>query len=327
MSILPIYDDEDKTRLLKEEQEFISENNCVNTWAQDEAQDIEDGGDDEDGGDNEDEETIHTPSPSINIPLHIACVYSIYDDIGTYIGSTMQALSYRIKGHERDALKLLDPSSNLDRICSSNEIILRSNYDFKVLEWVVIESIRELHLKEREWIEKTENCVNKNIPIRSPEEVKQYRRNYYLSHKHDPAVIEKTKKYMIDNKEKIRIRHQRWNKENEEKMREYFKQRHQAQKLNPAYVQKRQEYKRKWNQSENGRASNNAYNNRPDVKEHRSQMYQQKKETETEEHIQNRKKKAKERKSKIVVCCGKEMTQGYLSAHQKTPLHIKNNPS
>jgi len=254
-------------------------------------------------------------------------VYSIYDDIGTYIGSTTQALSYRIKGHERDALKLLDPSSNLDRICSSYEIILRNNYDFKVLEWVVVESIRELHLKEREWIEKTENCVNKNIPIRSPEEVKQYHHNYYLSHKHDPASIEKRKKYMLDNKEKIRIRHQRWNKENEEKMREYFKQRHQAQKLNPAYVQKRQEYKRKWNQSENGRASNNAYNNRPDVKERRSQMYQQKKETETEEHIQNRKQKAKERKSKIVVCCGKKMTAGSLSEHKKTQLHIKNNPS
>lgn len=335
MSILPIYDDEDRMRLLKEEQEFISENNCVNTWAQDgcqdEAQGLDDECDDDDRGEgddeDEDEETTHTPSPSINIPLQIACIYSIYNDIGTYVGSTMQALSYRIKGHERGALKLLDPSSDLKRICSSYEIMLKNNYNYKVLEWVAVESKEELLLKEREWIEKTENCVNKNIPIRSPEEVKQYHRNYYLSHKHDPASIEKRKKYMLDNKEKIRIDHQRWNKENEEKMREYFKQRHQAQKLNPAYVQKRQEYKRKWNQSENGRASNNAYNNRPDVKERRSQMKQLKKETETEEHIQNRKQKAKERKSKIVVCCGKEMKAGSLSEHKKTQSHIKNNPS
>jgi hypothetical protein len=327
MSILPIYDDNDKTRLLKEEQEFISENNCVNTWAQDEAQDIEDGGDDEDGGDNEDEETIHTPSPSINIPLHIACVYSIYDDIGTYIGSTMQALSYRIKGHERDALKLLDPSSNLDRICSSNEIILRSNYDFKVLEWVAVESIKELRLKEREWIEKTENCVNKNIPIRSPEEVKQYHHDYYVSHKDDPVSIEKRKKYMLDNKERIRINHQRWNKENKEKMREYYSQRYHSKKHCPFYLENRKKHKVKYNQSEKGKAAIRAYYNNSEVKEHRSQMHQQKKETETEEHKLNRKQKAKEWKSKIVVCCGKEMTQGYLSEHQKTQLHIKNNPS
>lgn len=324
MSILPIYDDDDRIRLLKEEQEFISENNCVNTWAKDGAQCLDDERYDEEMGEEDDESDDRG---KINIPLHIACVYSIYDDIGTYIGSTMQALSYRIKGHERDALKLLDPSSNLDRICSSNEIILRSNYDFKVLEWVVVESIKELRLKEREWIEKTENCVNKNIPIRSPEELKQYHHNYYESHKHDPVSIEKRKKYMLDNKEKIRIRHERWNKENEEKMREYYKQRHQSKKHCPIYLENRKKHKVTYNQSEHGKAAIHAYNNRSDVKEYRSQMYQQKKETETDEHKQNRKQKAKEWKSKIIVCCGKEMTTGYLSAHKKTQLHIKNNPS
>ena len=335
MSILPIYDDEDKTRLLKEEQEFISENNCVNTWAQDgcqdEAQGLDDECDDDDRGEgddeDEDEETIHTPSPSINIPLQIACIYSIYNDIGTYVGSTMQALSYRIKGHERDALKLLDPLSNLTRICSSYEIMLKNNYNYKVLEWVAVESKEELLLKEREWIEKTENCVNKNIPIRSPEEVKQYHRNYYLSHKHDPASIEKRKKYMLDNKEKIRIDHQRWNKENEEKMREYYTQRYHNKKHCPIYLENRKKHKVKYNQSEKGKAAIHSYNNRSDVKEHRSQMHQQKKETETDEHIQNRKQTAKEWKSQIVVCCGKEMKRNSLSEHQKTQTHIRNNPS
>ena len=253
-------------------------------------------------------------------------MYSISDDEGTYFGSTMNALSYRIKKHICDAI-IYNKSGNTRRICSSHEIILRDKYQVTVVEWVAVESKEELLMKERMWIENNPGCVNKVIPIRSIEEHKKYQNDYYKSHKNDSAFIETNRKYRDANKERIKVTKQKWNKEHAEEMREYFKQRHQAQKLNPAYVQKRQEYKRKWNQSENGRASNNAYNNRPDVKERRSQMYQQKKETETEEHIQNRKQKAKKRKSKIVVCCGKEITAGSLSEHKKTQLHIKNNPS
>jgi hypothetical protein len=132
---------------------------------------------------------------------------------------------------------------------------------------------------------------------------------------------------MLDNKERIRINHQRWNKENKEKMREYYSQRYHSKKHCPIYLENRKKHKVKYNQSEKGKAAIRAYYNNSEVKEHRSQMHQQKKETETDEHIQNRKQKAKEWKSKIVVCCGKEMKRSSLSEHQKTQLHIKNNQS
>lgn len=328
MSMLPIYDDNDKIALLKEEEEFISENNCVNKYKKEETPEETESIFNEEDGENDYEDISETTNtPSIYIPIQIGCVYAIFDKYGTYIGSTMQPLPYRIKGHERDALKLLDQSSHLTRICSSYEIILRGNYDIKVLEWVAVESKKELRSKEREWIEKNNNCVNKNIPIRSQEEVDQYRRNYYQMHKHDPIFIEKMKKYMLNNKEKIRISHQRWNKENEEKIREYYKKRHQIQKqTNTRYLENRKKHKVKYNQSEKGRAANSAYNHRSEVKDHRKQMYQQKKETETDEHKQNRIKISKEWKSQVVECCGKKMKRSSLSEHKKTQLHIKNNP-
>lgn len=53
-------------------------------------------------------------------------------------------------------------------------------------------------------------------------------------------------------------------------------------------------------------------------------MYRDNKETETEEHRQNRIKKSKEWKTQEVECCNKKMSRGSLSAHRKTKKHIEN---
>jgi hypothetical protein len=55
-------------------------------------------------------------------------------------------------------------------------------------------------------------------------------------------------------------------------------------------------------------------------------MYQAKKETETEEHKQNRIKKSKERKTEKVECkcCNKKISRGSLSEHNKSKKHIEN---
>jgi hypothetical protein len=109
-------------------------------------------------------------------------------------------------------------------------------------------------------------------------------------------------------------------------MREYFKQRHQIMKSNPIYVEQRKQHKRNYNQSENGKASNNAYNNRPEVKQHRKESHQLKKETETDEHKQNRSMVSKQWKSQKVECkcCGIEMTRNSLYGHVKTTKHLVN---
>jgi hypothetical protein len=270
------------------------------------------------GGDGGDGET------RIIIPIQIGCVYMIWDEFGVYIGSTFGPLAYRLNSHIRSAI-IYNMCGKSIRVCSSHEIILRNKYQHKVLEWVVCKSKEDLLRKEREWIEKTE-CVNKNIPIRSMEEHKKYHNDYYASHKNDAAFIETNRKYKDANKERIKKTHQLWNKKNTDKMRKYFKQRYQEQKLNPVYLRRRKEYKKKWNNSEKGKESNNEYNSRPNVKKHRQQMYQDKKDTETEEHKQNRIKKSKEWKKEKVECkcCNKKISRGSLSDHNKTKKHIEN---
>ena len=324
-AIIPIYSDEDDKLLLEMENEYIENYDCVNN-NEDGGEDGEEDGE-EDGGE-EDEEGEAEESigggGKIEIPIQIGCIYMIWDEFGVYIGSTFGPLAYRLNSHIRSAI-IYNMCGKSIRVCSSHEIMLRGAFECKVLEWVVCKTKQDLLRKEREWIEKTE-CVNKNIPFRSTKEHKKYHNDYYASHKNDAAFIETNRKYRDANKEKIKQTHQLWNKKNAEKMRKYFKQRYQEQKSNPVYVQKRKEYKRKWNNSEKGKESNHEYNSRLEVKEHRQQMYQDKKDTETEEHKQNRIKKSKDWKSQIVICecCNKKISRGSLSEHNKTKKHIEN---
>ena len=343
--MLPIYVDEDKQTLLEHEQRLISETECVNKCTDeeerseadeeeerseaDEEEERSEADEEEERSEADEEEERSEAEESIGrgkivIPIQIGIIYTIYDEEGTYIGSTLGPLPYRMKGHRRSAI-IYKESGNSMRICSSHDIISRNKYKVKILEWVVVESKDDLWRKEREWIEKTD-CVNINIPIRYPDESKKYHHDYYQSHKYDAEFIETGKKYRDYNKETIRVYKQQWNKENVEKMREYFKQRHQIMKSNPIYVEQRKQHKRNYNQSENGKASNNAYNNRPDVKDHRKELYEVKKETETDEHKQNRIIMSKQWKSQKVECecCGIEITRNSLVAHKKTTKHRVN---
>jgi len=309
LDIHPIYNDDDRKKLFEQEQRFISENDCVNKNDEKIEEYLEE------YDDAEDDDANQTNSNCIiEIPIEFGCVYKIYDveGGGVYVGSTKGPISYRINGHIRSAL--IYSTSKSMRICSSHEII----------EWVVSKSKNDLLIRERAWIENTD-CVNKTIPIRSIEESKEYHNRYYEIHKNDPDFIVTNKKYKLDNKERIMINQQRWREENKEKQRIYFTQRHQIQKSNPVYVEKRKEHKRNYNQSEKGKQANNEYNHRPEVKEHRNELYLLKKEFETEEERQHRKQVQKERKSQIVECCETKMTRNSLTAHKKTKKHIETN--
>jgi hypothetical protein len=321
LDIHPIYNDDDKRILFEHEQQFIYENDFVNKNDENIEEYIEEDDDDDDA---EDEQTNKNCNCIIDIPIEFGCVYKIYDvdGGGVYIGSTKGPILYRMNGHIRSAL--IYSTSKSMWICSSHEIILRNNYKFEIIEWVVIISKNDLLIREREWIENTD-CVNKTIPIRSIEESKEYHNRYYETHKNDPDFIATNKKYKLDNKERIMINQQRWREENKEKQRIYFTQRHQIQKSNPVYVEKRKEHKQNYNQSEKGKQANNEYNHRPEVKEHRTELYLLKKENETEEERQHRKQVQKERKSQIVECCGTKMTRNSLTAHKKTKKHIETN--
>ena len=62
------------------------------------------------------------------------------------------------------------------------------------------------------------------------------------------------------------------------------------------------------------------------MKDHRKELYEVKKETETDEHKQNRIKVSKQWKSQKVECefCGIEITRSSLNDHKKTKKHIVN---
>lgn len=109
-------------------------------------------------------------------------IYKIVDNTNgnVYIGSTTQSLSMRLAGHTQSYKRYLNGKNNY---MTSFEIIKNGNYNIFLIEEFSCENKEQLHRNERKQIEANE-CVNKNIPIRTQEE-----------------VIERIKKHREDNLE------------------------------------------------------------------------------------------------------------------------------
>ena len=133
-----------------------------------------------------------------------------------YIGSTTTKLSKRISQH-----KFIKKN-----MCCSRQIINRNNYYYNILETIIINDIKELRIKEREWYDKLD-CINKNKPYRSSEELRNecliystlHSKNYYEKNKdkitlyknnwyekNKERILEKRKNFYINNKELINNR-------------------------------------------------------------------------------------------------------------------------
>jgi hypothetical protein len=117
----------------------------------------------------------------------------------TYYGSTTQTLARRLSCHKSDAKNRLHP-------CYSKQIIERGNYDIVLCEECPCENKEQLHAIERKWVEENE-CVNKHIPCRSPQEyqktnnaeIKQQKKIYYQANKEE--IKDKVKLYRDTHKE------------------------------------------------------------------------------------------------------------------------------
>jgi hypothetical protein len=111
-----------------------------------------------------------------------------------YIGSTTSKyLSSRIAHHRHQ-----------QSTCCSKQIINRNNYCYNILETIIINDIKELRIKEREYYDKLE-CINVRPPYCSSQEIKEYNKNYDKSRK------DIMKEYYEINKEKIKARRkERW---------------------------------------------------------------------------------------------------------------------
>lgn len=88
-----------------------------------------------------------------------------------YIGSTIQTIDKRMAKH----------CSNHNNTASKN-IINRGNYSVHILEEADVENKTQLRILENEYIKNNE-CVNKKAAYITPEEKKEYMKNYRLSHK------------------------------------------------------------------------------------------------------------------------------------------------
>ncbi len=92
-------------------------------------------------------------------------IYKIVSDSGCYIGSTTQSLLRRHQKHKSNEKR----KTTSEKIIKDSKIILLEDYPCKTRN--------ELLWRERYWIEKTV-CVNKERPLITKQEQKEYQKNY-----------------------------------------------------------------------------------------------------------------------------------------------------
>jgi hypothetical protein len=118
----------------------------------------------------------------------------------TYYGSTMQTLAKRKSMHK------------LNNSSTSREIVNLGDWKIEQLEEVMFKVKGELLRRERDYIEKHQdgNCVNKNRPIVTDIERKEYQqknmRKWYVEHReaHIKRVTEYTAAHYEKHKENMR---------------------------------------------------------------------------------------------------------------------------
>ena len=118
-----------------------------------------------------------------------------------YIGSTTTALNKRLSKHKSGYKRY---QNGKYRNTSSYEIIKYPDAIIELIEEKEFKDKQDMLFKERHYIEMFE-CVNKLIPIRTNEEMKESRKisdNKYNTNNKE-KIKESNRKYRIENKEKI----------------------------------------------------------------------------------------------------------------------------
>ena len=115
----------------------------------------------------------------------------------TYIGSTVQTLSRRLATHNGDYRRW---KRKKRRYISSFTILERENYQIVLLEAYPCNNKEELCFRERFYIEKYPQCLNRiRRPITTSEEQHERFDNWYENNK--PELLIKIKEYRNANKE------------------------------------------------------------------------------------------------------------------------------
>ena len=130
-------------------------------------------------------------------------IYKITDNTNdnVYYGSTIEKVSSRLAKH-RYKYKLY--KNGLSHFVTSYLILENNNYKYECIEELEIETIEEMLLREK-WYIQNNKCVNSVSPIETKEEYKERHRiadkKYYNENKE--VFAEKAKIYREENKELI----------------------------------------------------------------------------------------------------------------------------
>jgi len=167
-------------------------------------------------------------------------IYKLYDNTNenVYYGSTRQQLSKRINDHSGCYKRYLKGTYNY---CKSFDIIKNCDYSYNIVEEVEYDERWELLKKEREYIENNV-CVNKMIPFRTTEEIKENQRKIDAKHRKTEKYKTTKKRYTENNKEERKL----YIENNKEKIKEYQKKYREEHKKEAKEYQK--EYQEKHNQ-------------------------------------------------------------------------------
>lgn len=139
-----------------------------------------------------------------------------------YIGSTITKLSIRFANHK-----------NNKNDTTAHEILKYNDVKIILIEEYPTTSKYLLEMRERYWIETSENCVNKVIPTRSAAEyrikyceenkeyIKELGQKYYQDHKEDLKAT--GQKYREKNKEQLKEKGRKYREEHKEKIKKSSK--------------------------------------------------------------------------------------------------------
>lgn len=119
-------------------------------------------------------------------------IYKLYitgiEDI-CYIGSTTETLSERLCKHRHQAF------NDKQNKCVSHQLFQDNNeVVIELVEDYPCESKKELEERERFWIERYPDCINKNIPTRG------WKERWYANHEHN---LSKHREWLAKNKEYV----------------------------------------------------------------------------------------------------------------------------
>jgi len=155
-------------------------------------------------------------------------IYMIESLIGNcrYYGSTTQTLAQRLGKHKQDM-----KSKNI----TSKQVLKYEDFRILLVKKFPCNSIEELEAEEAVYI-RNNDCVNKNIPQRTPkiyyqdnkDEISQKAKVNYEENKDE--ILEKNKQYYEENKDKILERHKGYYEENKDEILEKNKQYYEENK-------------------------------------------------------------------------------------------------